>query len=128
MRAETFLSMYRVLEGLLDRKYAGESGSSSVIMRYLSDPESEPVRAQLDLCRELRNLLTHNADPEGGPVAEPSKAMLDALYGIIDYVERPKPALLYATPGERVLRAHAGDLALEVTVSYTHLLRREGQP
>ena len=115
MRAETFLSMYRVLEGMLDRKYAGrENGSSSVVMRYLSDPESEPVRTQLDLCRELRNLLTHNADAEGNPVCEPSKAMLDTLYQIIDYVESPKPALLYATPGERVLRAHMGDPALEV--------------
>ena len=33
MRAETFLSMYRVLEGMLDRKYAGrENGSSSVVI------------------------------------------------------------------------------------------------
>lgn len=115
MRAETFLSMYRVLEGMLDRKYAGrENGSSSVVMRYLSDPESEPVRAQLDLCRELRNLLTHNADADGQPVAEPSKAMLDTLYKIIDYVESPKPALWYATSGERILQAHLGDPALEV--------------
>ena len=83
MRAETFLSMFRVLEGMLDKKYAGrENGSSSVVMRYIGDPESEPVRAQLDLCRELRNLLTHNADDEGNPVCEPSKAMLDTLYKI----------------------------------------------
>ena len=115
MRAETFLSMFRVLEGMLDKKYAGrENGSSSVVMRYIGDPESEPVRAQLDLCRELRNLLTHNADDEGNPVCEPSKAMLDTLYKIIEYVESPKPALIYATPGERVLRAHPGDPALEV--------------
>ena len=115
MRAETFLSMFRVLEGMLDKKYAGrENGSSSVVVRYLGDPESEPVRAQLDLCRELRNLLTHNADDEGNPVCEPSKAMLDTLYKIIEYVESPKPALIYATPGERVLRAHPGDPALEV--------------
>ena len=115
MRAETFLSMFRVLEGMLDKKYAGrENGSSSVVVRYLGDPESEPVRAQLDLCRELRNLLTHNADAEGNPVCEPSKAMLDTLYKIIEYVESPKPALIYATPGERVLRAHPGDPALEV--------------
>ena len=112
MRAETFLSMFRVLEGMLDKKYAGrENGSSSVVVRYLGDPESEPVRAQLDLCRELRNLLTHNADDEGNPVCEPSKAMLDTLYKIIEYVESPKPALIYATPGERVLRAHPGDPA-----------------
>ncbi|HIU32962.1 MAG TPA: CBS domain-containing protein [Candidatus Pullichristensenella excrementigallinarum] len=115
MRAETFLQLYRVLEGLLEQKYADHrNGNSSVVMEYLGDPESLPVRGELNLCRELRNLLTHNADPEGNPVAEPSKAMLDSLYAIIDYVQKPQPALRYATPGEQVLRAHWGDPALEL--------------
>ncbi len=80
MRAETFLSMFACWKACWTENTPRESGSSSVIVRYLSDPESEPVRAQLDLCRELRNLLTHNADAEGEPVCEPSKAMLDTLY------------------------------------------------
>lgn len=40
--------------------------------------------------------------------------MLDTLYEIIEYVESPKPALLYATRGECVLRAHRNDRAVEV--------------
>lgn len=115
MRSQTFLSMFRVLEGLLEKKYAGRGRtSSSIVMDYIGDAESEPVRAQLNLCRELRNLLTHNVDRDGNPVAEPSKAMLDTLYEIIEYVESPKPALLYATRGECVLRAHRNDRAVEV--------------
>ena len=71
MRAETFLKMYRVLEGLLEDKYG--NSNSSVVMDYINDPDSEPVRQRLNLCRELRNLLTHNAGSDGEPVCEPSR-------------------------------------------------------
>ena len=115
MRAETFLSMYRVLEGLLGEKYAAQDKkTSSVVMTYIQDAESEPIRRQLDLCREVRNLLTHNADDSGNPVVEPSQALLDALYEIIKYVETPRSALLYATKAERILRAHPNDRALDI--------------
>lgn len=114
MRAETFLRLYRVLETALAHKYAPDrsGGYASVVMEYLADPQSEPVRAELNLCRELRNLLTHNVDAEGQSVAEPSKAMLDTLYRIIDFVESPKTALHYATPAAQVLKAHMNDCAL----------------
>ena len=113
LRAQTFLEMYRVLEGLLEDKYDGEKRhSSSVVMEYINDAESEPVRRQLNLCREIRNLLTHNADAAGGAVVEPSKAVLDSLYAIIDYVQTPQPALKYATLGEQVLRTSYGEPVL----------------
>lgn len=115
MRAETFLSMFRVLEGLLGRKYAEQGRKCpSVIMAYLQDAESEPVRRQLDLCREVRNLLTHNADAHGGPIIEPSQALLDELYEIISYVQKPQPALMFATRAEAILQAHPNDRALDV--------------
>lgn len=115
MRAETFLSMFRVLEGLLGRKYADQNRKcQSVVMAYLQDAESEPVRQQLDLCREVRNLLTHNADAQGGPIIEPSQALLDSLYDIISYVQKPQPALMFATRAEAILQAHPNDRALEV--------------
>ena len=98
MRAETFLSMFRVLEGLLGRKYADQDRKCQiVVMAYLQDAESEPVRQQLDVCREVRNLLTHNADALGGPIIEPSQALMDSLYEIISYVQKPQPALMFAT-------------------------------
>lgn len=115
MRAETFLSMFRVLEGLLGRKYADQDRKcQSVVMAYLQDAESEPVRQQLDVCREVRNLLTHNADAQGGPIIEPSQALLDSLYDIISYVQKPQPALMFATRGDAILQAHPNDRALDV--------------
>ena len=115
MRAETFLSMYRVLEGMLGEKYSNsDKKTSSVVMMYIQDPESEPVRQKLDLCREVRNLLTHNADGSGNPVVEPSQALLDSLYEIISYVEKPQSALIYSTKAENILRAHPYDRILDV--------------
>ncbi len=115
MRANTFLNMYRVLEGLLEKKFTGEARhTSSVVMDYVQLPESEPVRQRLNVCRELRNLLTHSADENGEPLVEPSQAILDDLYEIVKYVETPQPALSYATTGDDMLRASPNDKALDV--------------
>lgn len=115
MRADTFLSMYRVLEGLLEEKFTGEARRApSVVMDYALLPESEPVRQKLNICREVRNLLTHAADESGAPLIEPSQAILDDLYEIIKYVETPQPALSYATKGDEILRASPNDRALDV--------------
>ena len=115
MRAQTFLELYRVLEGILEKKYDGKPRkNSSVVMEYLNDPESEPVRQQLNVCREIRNLLTHNADAQGGAVVEPSKAVLDSLYAAIDYVQSPQPALNYATRPDQILCTRYGENVLDL--------------
>ena len=62
--------MYRVLEGLLEEKFTGEARRApSVVMDYALLPESEPVRQKLNICREVRNLLTHAADESGAPLS-----------------------------------------------------------
>ena len=67
-RSERFLTHYRMLEGLLEKRYSGKKMSSgSVVMEYLHDPDSAPCRTELDMCREIRNLLTHNTDGAGEP-------------------------------------------------------------
>lgn len=115
MRAETFLSMYRVLEGILGQKYANSDRKvNSVVMQYIQDAESEPVRQQLDVCREVRNLLTHNADGSGNALIEPSQSLVDQLYDIIKYVQKPQPAQMFATQAENILRAHMNDRALDI--------------
>lgn len=115
MRADTFLSMYRVLEGMLGEKYSDANPkTSSVVMMYIQDDESEPVRQKLDVCREVRNLLTHNASPDGTAIIEPSQALLDSLYEIISYVEKPQSVLNYATKAENILQAHPNERMLDV--------------
>ena len=119
-RSEQFLRLYRKLEGLLEKRYSGKKVSSSVVMEYLHDPDSAPCRADLDMCRDIRNLLTHNDDEDGQPVVEPSEGVVELLGDIVDYVQRPRLAVDYGTSGEKIMFAHPNDLALDVM---RHMLR-----
>lgn len=108
------MQLYRMLEGMLERRYAGRRQGSSVVMEYLRDEDSEPYRYQLNVCREIRNLLSHNADSEGDPVVEPSQGVLDALEDILKHVSAPRYAVDVGTPKEKILCAHPNDAAIEV--------------
>lgn len=113
MNAELFLQKYRILEGLLEKRYDGHKmSSSSVVMEYIRDPDSEPVRVDLDLIREIRNILSHNADSKGEAVVQPSQSMLRRLDEIIAHVKRVRAAKDYGTPAERIMSAHLNDNVL----------------
>lgn len=113
--SELFLKKYRVLEGLLEKRYEGEKvSSSSIVIEYIRDEDSEPVRVDLDLLREIRNILSHNACTDGEAVVEPSDEMLTRLDRVIAYVQRPRIAVEYGTPAEQVLSAHPNDGILTV--------------
>ncbi len=130
-RSERFLTHYRMLEGLLEKRYSGKKMTSgSVVMEYLHDPDSAPCRTELDMCREIRNLLSHNTDGAGEPVVEPSEAVVDMLRDIVEYVRRPRLARDYGTPGDQILFAHPNDTALGVMrhmmrMGYSHLPVRD---
>lgn len=129
-RSEQFLRLYRKLEGLLEKRYSGKKVSSSVVMEYLHDPDSAPCRADLDMCRDIRNLLTHNDDEDGQPVVEPSEGVVELLGDIVDYVQRPRLAMDYGTTGEKIMFAHPNDLALDVMrhmmrMGYSHVPVRD---
>ena len=130
-RSEMFLKMYRVLEGALEKRYSGRRQGSSVVMEYLRDEDSEPYRYQLNVCREIRNLLSHNSDEDGEPVVEPSEAILSSLQEIVDYVTKPRLAVDYGTLSDRILWAHANDPAIEIMhrmdrMGYSHVPILEG--
>ena len=113
MRAEEFLQKYRVLEDALEQKYSGRGlKHTSVVMEYLADKESEPVREELDMMREMRNVLSHNADRDGGMVFEPSEAVLRAMDDILDYARRPPRAVDFATPVGKLLCTSPREAAL----------------
>ena len=80
----------------------------------------------LDLLREIRNILSHNAGEGGQAVVEPSQEMLDRLDAIIEYVRRPRLAVHYGTPASRIFSAHMNDRVLHVMRSmqkngYSHV-------
>ena len=107
-RAERFLVMYRRLEGLLEKRYADHAMTTgSVVKEYLKDPDSEPLRSEIDLCREIRNILSHNTDSDGGAVVEPSEGILVRMGEIIDHVRKPQLAVNFGTPAERIMFAAA---------------------
>lgn len=106
MRTQAFIQQYRMLEEMLEAKYSQSARHhSSVIMEYINDPESRPYRDQLNLCREIRNLIIHNADRYGQAAVEPSQGTLETLQAIVAYVEKPPLALSFATRPERILKA-----------------------
>jgi len=110
LNSERFLQKYRILEGLLEKRYEGERVSgSSVIIEYIRDADSEPVRVDLDLLREIRNILSHNADSDGAAVVEPSDEMLERLERVIAYIKQPRQASQFGTPADRILSAHLND-------------------
>ena len=126
-RSEQFLTIYKRLEGLLERRYAQRQvASGSVVKEYLRDPDSEPCRADLDLCREIRNILSHNTDDDGVAVVEPSEGIIRKLENILEHVQRPIMALQYGTPAEKIMFAHPNDMALNVMrhmlkLGYSHM-------
>lgn len=109
-RSEIFLQKYRILEGLLEKRYdSRHMGGPSVVYEYIRDEDSEPVRVDLDLLREIRNLLSHNACDDGHAVVEPSQEMIDRLDAITEYVRKPREAYRFGTPASQVLSAHLND-------------------
>lgn len=115
MRSAEFIDLYKQLEDALETKYAGvKRRYSSVIFEYINSYESVPVRETLNICREIRNLLTHNADIGGEPILEPSASVMDALTKALEYVRRPPLALDFATRGDRILQAGLSDSVLKL--------------
>ena len=109
------LDMYKQLEDELEDKYRhARRKCSSVVFEFTKDPESAPIRDKLNVCRELRNLLTHNANLGGIPVAEPSGPLVDAMREILDFVRKPPLALEFATRGEQVMKASTQQKVLRV--------------
>lgn len=115
MRSEEFLELFRELEDLLERKYSNKKKKySSVIFEYLNDNESVPVREKINICREIRNLLTHTANIGGTAVVEPSEPVCDALKEVIDYVKRPPLAIEFATKGDSIMKAGLNQSVIKV--------------
>ena len=106
MSAQEFLDLYKQMEALLDEKYGESAGRrGSAVVRFINEPAGREYREELDLCREVRNLLTHNPDMDGCPVVEPAPALLRTLREAIRRLKAPQSALHYATPVEKLMIA-----------------------
>lgn len=114
-RLEEFLDLYKRLEEALEERYRNAKRRySSVVFEFSKDEESAPVRDKLDVCRELRNLVTHNANLGGEPVAVPSAPVVEAMREVLEFVQRPPLALEYATRGDQVMKANLNQKVLRL--------------
>lgn len=114
MRSEEFIDLYKQLEDALEKFSGVKRHYSSVIFEYINHYESAPVRESLNLCREIRNLMTHSANLGGVPIVEPSEPVLESLKSTLEYVRRPPLALDYATAGQRIVCAGLSDRLLKL--------------
>ncbi len=133
-RTAAFLDLYKQAEEALEEKYRGERRRhSSLIMEFLRDEESEPVREKLDICREIRNLLTHSANLNGEPVVTPSASVVEAMEEVLDFIRRPPLALDFATLGDQMVKAELNQKVLKLMEQmdqngYSHIpVMREGR-
>lgn len=126
-RTEEFLELYRQLEDALEERYRNQRRRfSSVVVEFIREEESAPVREKLEVCREIRNLLTHTVGLQGKPVVEPSAPVVEALEEVISYVKRPPLALEYAVRGEKIMTARLDQKALKLMeqmekTGYSHI-------
>ncbi len=115
MKSDEFLNLYRTLEEVLSEKYSDRTRNyGSVVVQFMNDAEGRQFKDKLNLCREIRNLLSHHPEVDGESIIEPSQAMLDILNEVINYVKRPPLAISYATPFENLLKASLNNNALTV--------------
>lgn len=115
MKSDEFLNLYRTLEEVLSEKYSDRTRNyGSVVVQFMNDAEGRQFKDKLNLCREIRNLLSHHPEVNGESIIEPSQAMLDILNEVINYVKRPPLTISYATPFENLLKASLNNNALTV--------------
>ncbi len=107
MRAKEFLNLYKRLEELLTVRYShGKKQFSSAIIQFANDVDGKKYREEINLCREIRNLLSHHSEIEGSEVIEPSEAVVEILQKIVDEVEHPKRAINICTPADKLVKTN----------------------
>lgn len=107
---EAFLNTYKELEEVLCTKY---SQKSATVYRYAAE-EGSKYAEELELFREMRNLLSHHANVNGEPPILPSNGSLEKLKEILEFAKNPPIALSAATPAKDLCTATVSTCAKEL--------------
>lgn len=102
---ESFLNAYRDLEEVLAVKYGQKLGT----IQLYSSGEGAKYFEELNLFREMRNLLSHHGRIDGSPVVLPSEQALNKLLEILEYAKNPPMALSLSTPKDSLSCARLSD-------------------
>ncbi len=103
-QVQQFLETYRRLEALAPRVLPrdGRDNRGGVIARLCRLPMFAPYREELDCCREVRNLLTHEVMVGGSPAVVPGDGMVAFLERMIELIENPARVSTRMTPRARL--------------------------
>ncbi len=112
-KTEQFLDSWRRLETAAERVVGSDSRTSAVI-RLCRDPRFSAYRDELDYCREVRNLLSHQAKMNGEYAVYPSDAVLEMLNTVLKKLEDPPRVTDVMTPLEKLVTAQEDTPVLEV--------------
>lgn len=108
---EIFLDKYRQLESAIRAEYRIDSNTSPVYY-LMNSPSFRSIRAELDYCREVRNLLSHTPKINQGFGVEPSKELITLLDETIHKIQNPVRARQIAIPRGSVLCKSLDDFVL----------------
>ena len=108
---EAFLNTYRDLEELLCARYGLRSGA----IQEFAAGEGHRFAEDLNLCRDIRNLLSHHGRLDGQDAVVPSAAVQARLEEILAFAKDPPRALSISTRFDNLFRADAGDSILSLT-------------
>ena len=90
-RTEEFLDKYKQLESIVRNEY-NLGNNDSVINFLISNKDFKDIENELDLCRDTRNLLSHNPKINGEYAVYPSEEMIKLIDKVIQKVARPLKA------------------------------------
>lgn len=109
--ARIFLDLYNNLEELLKAKYTTPDRRqySNVVLRFANDDEGRRWREELDLCREIRNMLSHHSRFDGEDIFQPADSLISLLREIVNFVEHPPVAMSVCTRREQLLTCERTD-------------------
>ncbi len=105
-RCEEFLNLYRDLEEHLAAK---ARGSRAGLVQEFAAREGGRYREELDVFREMRNLLSHHGQIDGEYIVEPSVPAVEKMREIVEYAKNPPAAMQAAVPTSEILCADFDD-------------------
>lgn len=115
-KTEVFLDKYRHLENVIKTEF--HLGKNESAMNYLI--RQKPFREyenELDLCRETRNLLSHNPKLNGEYALTPSDELIAFMDKIIDKIENPLRAKDVMVPKNALCYRHMNASVREAMIA-----------
>ena len=124
-RADEFIELYRELELIAAEQY-NLPKDGSVVLHLSNRGEFRSIKSDLDYCRDVRNLLSHNPRVGHQYAVEPSEQMVQLLRETLAKIKNPPKVTDIMIPMQKILWKTEDDFVLPVLKemiehTYTHI-------